>query len=101
MADHVDVIKQLATPEVVLGRVWLAHGRIEIESQDNEYWRQWLSEVTGMDPDAQPEEFLHSLAGRLEGSYVFATEPHDEHDCPYAGLAIAAHPRGAEHVTRA
>ena len=85
MAFHVDIIKAdpLAGTERRLARVALDHGQVVIESPDEGYWRDVLSRAVGVDPDDQPEDFFAALSERLDGTYVFATEPHDDADCEY------------------
>lgn len=86
MAFHVDIIKTepIGGSERLLARVVLEHGHLAIESPDEEYWRDALVRAVGMDPDEDPEAFLEALSERLDGTYVFATKPHDEADCEHA-----------------
>jgi hypothetical protein len=86
MAFHVDIVKTdpTAGTERRLARVVLDQGQISIESPDEAYWRDVLTRAAGMSPDEHPEAFLDALAERLDGTYVFATEPHDEVDCEHA-----------------
>jgi hypothetical protein len=86
MALHVDIIKTepLAGTERLLARVCAEHGQVVIESPDEAYWRDALMRAVDMDPDQDPEAFLQALSERLDGTYVFATNPHDEAECEHA-----------------
>ena len=87
MAFHVDIIKTEPTAgtERRLAKVAVEHGQLVIESPDEGYWQEALARVTRkVDPDDDPEAFLDSLNGRLDGTSVFATKPHDEAECEHA-----------------
>jgi hypothetical protein len=42
-----------------------------------------LRPVGGIDPEKEPERFLQELAQHLHGTYLFATDLHDEAHCPF------------------
>jgi hypothetical protein len=86
LAFHVDIIKTepMAGTERLLARVVVEHGHVVIDSPDEAYWRDALTRAVDLDPDEDPEAFLQALSERLDGTYVFATEPHDESDCEHA-----------------
>ena len=87
MAFHVDIIKTEPTAgtERRLAKIAVEHGQLVIESLDEAYWQEALAPVARkVDPDDDPEAFLDSLSERLEGTYVFATKPHDEAECEHA-----------------
>jgi hypothetical protein len=87
VALHVDILKvdPLAGGERVLARVALDDtGQIVIDAPDKQYWRDALARATHIDPDEAPKQFLFALSERLDGTYVVATEPHDEGDCEHA-----------------
>jgi hypothetical protein len=45
--------------------------------------------------ELRPEDgdrFLHALHGHVKGDYVFATEVHDEADCPFSDMVIPLQP---------
>ena len=94
MAEHVDIVKTEPTSsmEYALARVILEHGHIEIEASDRGYWRELLRGMVQIDPDENPESFFASLHDRVDGTYVYATEPHDEAHCQ------VAHPAGAREA---
>lgn len=97
MALHVDIIKgePLAGTEQVLARVVLDDGHVTIESPDDEYWRDALARAVRVDPDDDPETFVNLLSERVDGTYVFATGPHDDSDCAHASDPVA---RESAHV---
>ena len=87
MAFHVDIIKTdpTAGTQRRLAKVAVEHGQLVIESPDEAYWREALARVgRKVDPDDDPKAFLDSLNERLDGTYVFATKPHDEAECAHA-----------------
>ena len=49
--------------------------------------RDALTRGVDMDPDEDPEAFLQALSERLDGTYVFATEPHAEAECEHASVS--------------
>jgi hypothetical protein len=94
MALHVDITKvePLASSKRRLARVVLdEQGGIVIQADDPAYWRNTLTQAVGIDPDQAPQEFLYSLSARVDGTYVSATQPHEEDDCPLV--------HGAEHMS--
>lgn len=86
LAFHVDIVKTdpTAGTERRLARVVLEHGQLTIESPDEAYWRDALIRAVGMDPDENPGLFLESLSEHFDGTYVYATKPHDEADCEHS-----------------
>jgi hypothetical protein len=97
MAEHIDIMKSEPTSsmEYRLACVMLEGGRIEVDAPDSGYWRQLLRNVVQIDPDERPEEFFAALHERVDGTYVYATEPHDEARCAVAASAAAAASLGA------
>ncbi len=86
MADHVDIMKSepTSTAEYRLACVLFAGGHIEIDAPDRDYWRQLLQNMVQIDPDERPEDFFMALHERVDGTYVYATEPHPEESCSVA-----------------
>lgn len=86
MASHVDIIKTdpLASGEHRLAQAVLSDaGTISIEHTSNAlYWRETLASATSIDPDAAPKEFLEALPAKINGTYVYATDPHQDDECP-------------------
>jgi hypothetical protein len=87
---HVDVVKNewLAGYQVVVARLSLKAGIIDVDARDAEYREVALRPVGGIDPEADPEGFLRALADHVHGSYLFATELHDDGSCPYKGMVV-------------
>ena len=92
MADHIDIMKSepTSTAEYRLACVVLSGGHIEIDAPDRDYWRQLLRNMAQIDPDEHPEEFFAALHERVDGTYVYASEPHSEEDCPVSASLRAA-----------
>jgi hypothetical protein len=88
---HVDVVKNEWSVGVQYpaARVLIDKGAITIDADDPERWRESLIQATsGIDPDIHPEEFLAALSEKLQGSYLFATEIHDDAECPFHGSGV-------------
>jgi hypothetical protein len=88
MSEHVDILKVeplAASGAQALARVWLHAGQIDVEAPDSHYWRDLLARITRIDPDESPEEFFAALQERIDGTYIYATEPHDDAHCPAPG----------------
>lgn len=88
---HVDIVKNewLAGFQVVVARLRLDHGKLELRADDPEKWEEivWrpvYDRESGEEigPD-RAEEFFSRLHERMSGDYLFATVPHDEGDCPF------------------
>lgn len=91
MSRHVDIIKTdpLATSEHRLAQAIFAEGRVSIEeTSEPEYWLATLAAATAIDPAAEPERFFEALPEALDGTYVYATPPHEDADCPVEHPAV-------------
>jgi hypothetical protein len=90
MSVHVDVVQNdwLAGEQRAVARV-IAGKKLEIDSPDRPRWQpvveRALAELYAQ--DLEPEVLLHEVQRALQGSHLFATEPHDEGSCPYANRA--------------
>lgn len=87
---HVDLVKNewLAGYQVVVARITLSGGAIKVEAQDADYREVALRPVGGIDPETDPEGFLNTLAEHVHGSYLFATEPHQDDACKFKGMVV-------------
>ena len=93
MALHVDIIKTdpLARGEHRLAQAVFENGTVSIvEASDPVYWRTTLAVATTIDPDARPREFFDALPSALDGTYVYATPPHEDDECPLTHPAADA-----------
>lgn len=91
MPDHVDVVKNewLAGYQVLVARLFLQDGEIVIDSPEPDRWREALLRPRGdLDPVERPEEFLRELGGHLQGTYLLATELHDDDHCSFSNTAV-------------
>jgi hypothetical protein len=91
MALHVDIVRNewLAGYQHVVARVFLGDGQLEFESPDPETWREIVfREIDGIDPNEHPDEFLAALPQHIHGTYLFATEPHEDPACPFASRPL-------------
>jgi hypothetical protein len=43
-----------------------------------------LQRTLGIDPDDDPEAFLYAIPERINGTYLVASEPHEDEGCAYA-----------------
>jgi hypothetical protein len=93
MALHIDIIKAdpLASGERCLARAVYEGGAVSIQgSNDPAYWRSTLATATTIDPDANPQYFFEALPRALDGTYVYATAPHEDDECPLTHPATDA-----------
>lgn len=99
MAYHVDILKTEPTSiaEKPLVRVIFDNGHVDFDGPDAEYWQQLLCGIVQIDPVTEPDRFFEALPSRVEGTYIYATEPHDEANCPVPGALgdSQLHPAGA------
>lgn len=85
-ALHVDVVKNewLAGYQHMVARIFLDdEDRLSVEADDSSWEATALRPVRGLDPGDDPRAFFYGLAEHLHGTYLFATEPHDDEHCPY------------------
>jgi len=94
MSVHVDVVRNdwIGGQQQAVARVLATdEGDLKIESPDPGTWvpivERAIAEVG--DPD-DPEGTMVRLHEVLDGSHLFAKEPHDDDACPFAGWAPAA-----------
>ena len=85
MASHVDLVENRwsAGWQERVGTVFLDAGHVQVRTEDHHY----REVVLGSLPELMAEsasKFLQALPGHFHSDYFFATEPHDEADCPFA-----------------
>ena len=88
---HVDIVRNewLGGLQHVVARAVIEEGLFRIDS-DEKVWEDALNRPL-LDPEnglqiyalKDPDRFLNLLPRVVQGSYVFATEPHDVGACPY------------------
>lgn len=83
--NHIDLVKNewLAGYQVVVARVSLGSTGLQVDASDPSWEQVVRRPVDGLDPDADPASFFEHLPTLIHGTYLFATEPHGEDDCPY------------------
>lgn len=110
MDVHVDVVKNewLAGYQVVVARLSVIDGRIEVDSPQPDRWRAFLlrplvdvKSGESLYPEKDPEHFLEALSVHVNGTYLFATEVHSVEECPYEGVvvpmqAVSLRPRASQ-----
>lgn len=82
---HVDIVKNewLAGYQLLVARLWTEDGDLRIKQiSDAEPWSE--NTVRSFAERVDPETLIATLHEHIAGDYLFATEPHDEADCPYA-----------------
>jgi hypothetical protein len=97
---HVDLVKNewLAGYQVVVARIKLKDGVLQVDASDPSWTEIALRPLGELDPATDPEGFITAMPEGIHGSYLFATEPHDDASCPYHdGLVV---PMRATGVTR-
>jgi hypothetical protein len=90
MDPHVDIIRNepLAGSSFVLAKVTLGQGGSCLDLQtprdadEGVMWGYLRSRVE-IDPDRDPEGFLHALPEAIDSTYVIASRVHDDAECPY------------------
>jgi hypothetical protein len=85
MAPHVDLVENRwsAGYQERVGTVFEERGTVRVEADDAHY----REVVLGAMPELMaqdPMKFLEELARRFHSDYFFATELHDEANCPFA-----------------
>src|SRR3989442_14809432 len=92
VTEHVDVVKNewLAGFQYVVAQVSVENDRLRVDSPDPKTWdpivsRPLFNPKTNdfVDPAKAPEEFVRLLPHGIRGTYLFATEPHEQQACPY------------------
>jgi hypothetical protein len=90
---HVDIVKNewLAGYQFVVARAFVDAGAVVVDSSDLPAWehvvlRPILDRDNGelLFPEKDPELFVESLPKAMHGTYLFATDPHEEAECSYA-----------------
>jgi hypothetical protein len=90
---HVDVVKNewLAGFQHVVARVFPEGEDVHVDTQDPERWEPVILRPFA-DPESGEEinpergaEFVVRLHEQIRGDYLFATELHDESNCPFHG----------------
>jgi hypothetical protein len=85
MSLHVDIIKTdpLSSGERRLAQAVFDGETVSITAtNDSAYWRATLAAATAIDPETEPQRFFESLPDALDGTYVYATTPHEDAECP-------------------
>jgi hypothetical protein len=86
---HVDVVRtELANGIATsIARVSVQDGELHVESAHPDAHREMLMRALGADGallgNGHSDEVLAKLHDRFQGSYIFATEPHEHGGCPY------------------
>lgn len=107
MSLHVDVIKNEwhAGQQALVARAFVKDGHFVVDSLDGrKEWveivsRPFIEPQTGetLDPEKDSEAFLSKLNEAMHGSYLVATEAHEEEDCEYQSV-VSIPVRGVEHA---
>jgi hypothetical protein len=104
---HVDVVKNewLAGFQRVVARVTFEDDGIRIDTDDHDRWdpivlRPFVVRESGdeLNPD-KGEEFVIHLHEQIRGDYLFATELHDDKQCPFHDrLVVPIEPVEPQHA---
>jgi len=91
VALHVDVIKNewAAGIQYPVAAVHVSKGEVQVEAGDPEGWRETVLRTVSDVSPKRVRDFLDALHTRLNGSYLFTTEPHDDRACPYRESPVA------------
>jgi hypothetical protein len=92
MASHVDIVSNepLASQPRLIARVILNGGpglEMDLASGKTDRDQMWsyLCSRVQVDPNADPDAFLHALAPSIDATYVGASDVHDDEHCPFRG----------------
>jgi hypothetical protein len=88
MGVHIDVVENdwSAGRQNVVARLTFQDGTYTLESEDPSKWLRVLGLEENPPPlrdEQEATEFLARIAHKLQGTYLFATEPHAMDACPY------------------
>jgi len=86
VALHIDLVRsELASgTRSPIARISVVHGDLHVDSDHPEVHREMLLGILGEGALlTNSRRVLTRLHDRLQGSYVFATEPHEGGTCPY------------------
>ena len=88
MPPHVDVVKVDwgKGTQTRVAQVYAASDDIKIDgSYDDVIRRPYTDRESGkrLEPSADPERFVEQLHSVMSGSYLAATELHDDNNCPF------------------
>ena len=84
MAPHVDLIENRWSGgyQERVGVATVQGGRIEVKA-DSAHYRDLVQNALP-ELSSRPERFLAQLPRKFHSDYFFATEPHEDADCPFA-----------------
>jgi hypothetical protein len=99
MTVHVDFVvnRWLVGEQEPVARVHLRDGALKVESPDPNRWNAVVDRALAEITNERPEAALDRLAGVVGGSQLFATPPHEEHDCPFNGWQVVRAEPGRLH----
>ncbi len=85
MGQHVDLVENRwsAGYQERVGRAYQEGGDVKVQTDADHYRAavlDWDPELRAKDPEA----FLSKLTHRLHSDYFFATDLHNDQDCPFA-----------------
>lgn len=86
MSVHVDLVRNqwLTGEQQPIARLYVGQGKLQIDSPDRARWSPVVEEALGgVDLDQPADEVLEAAPAAIQGSHLFATEPHDEASCPF------------------
>ena len=96
MTQHVDIVvnEWAEGRERRVGIAIAAPGRVKIDVFDPDYEHLLVDEVYDPEFDTtfsvlDQDAYLQALARLVHNSYVFATQPHGDADCPFGTSHIA------------
>jgi hypothetical protein len=108
VAAHIDLVENRWSGgyQERVGTVQVSGGQPEVEPS-NERYTHYRDIVLGALPEvmaASVEKWFHTLPQHFHSDYFFATEPHDERQCPFAGgdqVAISVTETAQRHAVSA
>ena len=104
MPLHIDLIENdgLAGQQRVVASLSVDRGKYDLSSPDPSRWTRVLdtAKLPSPPPYEGVEALLWTVCKRIQGDYVFATEPHDAQACPYPPSVPMQQPGAVRVVER-
>ncbi len=101
---HIDLIENdwLAGQQRVVAGLSVVRGQYDFRTGDLPRWARVLepAKLPSPAPTDGVEDLLKVVSSRIQGDYVFATEPHDAEECPYPSVLFLQRPGKAAPKAR-
>ena len=104
MPSHIHLIENdwLAGQQRIVATLSFARGRYDLQSQDPVKWANSLrlGQLPELVRPEDEERLLNTIASRVQGDYLFCTEPHEADGCNFPEVSSLQSPRAPAHAIR-